>query len=250
MEYKQSDIELASFEKLKKEFDEISLQSSYLANVGQLAAGIAHEIRNPLTTIKGFIQLMKPYLVEIEKEEYATIALEEIDRANTILYEFLNAAKPHVNEAKHIDVNRLVKEITILFEGEAHLRNITLCTNLAQENPSLFLEEHQLKQVLVNVVKNAFEAVPATGGEIILSTEVRDEMVLFRIGDNGCGMSDETVQRIFMPFYTTKATGTGLGLSVCNDIIHHLGGEIEIKSQLGVGTDFLIYLPYKPALSN
>lgn len=250
MEYKQSNIELGSYEKLKKEYDEMSLQSSYLANVGQLAAGIAHEIRNPLTTIKGFIQLMKPYLVEIEKEEYATIALEEIERANNILYEFLNAAKPHFNEAKQIDVNRLVKEIMILFEGEAHLRNITICNRLALETPSLFLEEHQLKQVLVNLVKNAIEAVPANGGKIILSTEVRDELVIIRIEDNGCGMSEETVRHIFMPFYTTKATGTGLGLSVCHDIINQLGGEIEIKSQPGVGTDFLIYLPYKVALSN
>ncbi|TKC19252.1 two-component system sensor histidine kinase NtrB [Robertmurraya kyonggiensis] len=250
MEYKQSDIELSSFEKLKKEFDEMSLQTSYLANVGQLAAGIAHEIRNPLTTIKGFIQLMKPYLVEIEKEEYAKIALEEIERANTILYEFLNAAKPHVNAAKQVEVNRLVKEIAILFEGEAHLKNISICTKLAPENPSLFLEEHQLKQVLVNLVKNAFEAVPATGGEIGLNTEVRNELVLIRIEDNGCGMSDETVRRIFTPFYTTKATGTGLGLSVCNDIIHQLGGEIEIKSQPGVGTDLLIYLPKQSVLSN
>ncbi|WP_449622960.1 ATP-binding protein [Robertmurraya sp. Marseille-Q9965] len=250
MEYKQSDIELTSFEKLKKEFDEMSLQTSYLSNVGQLAAGIAHEIRNPLTTIKGFIQLMKPYLVEIEKEEYATIALGEIERANTILYEFLNAAKPHINVAKQIDVNRLVKEIMILFEGEGHLKNISISTNLALENPSLYLEEHQLKQVLVNLVKNAFEAVPATGGEIFLSTEVRNELVMIRIEDNGCGMSDETIQRIFTPFYTTKATGTGLGLSVCNEIIHQLGGEIEIKSQLGVGTTFLLYLPYQPVLSN
>jgi signal transduction histidine kinase len=234
------------FDKMRKEYDEITIQSSYLTNIGQLAAGIAHEIRNPLTTIRGFIQLIKPYLSEVKKEEYATIALEEIDRANNILYQFLNAAKPQMNHIRKVNLNVLLKEISLLYEGEANIRNIRIETRLDPNEPYLLIDENSLKQVLVNIVKNAMDAISEVNrnqGEISLCSEMLHKEARITIIDNGCGMSAETLEKIFSPFYSTKTTGTGLGLSICKKIIDNQGGNIQIKSHLGEGTSFIINLP-------
>ncbi|MGG0719683.1 ATP-binding protein [Robertmurraya massiliosenegalensis] len=239
-------LQLQDLEKIKNKYDELELHSSYLSNVGQLAAGIAHEIRNPLTTIKGFIQLIKPYLIEIEKEQYADIALNEIERANQILYQFLNAAKPKMNEQKKINVNELLKDIAILYEGEANLRNIKIETSLQPNIPSVLMEENQLKQVLVNMIKNAMEAIQASRrgeGKLLLTSERIKHSIVLSIKDNGCGLSQESIDKLFTPYYSTKMSGTGLGLSICKQIIHESGGNIEISSRLNEGTTFRIQLP-------
>lgn len=234
------------FEKMRKELDEKAFQSSYFANIGNLAAGIAHEIRNPLTTVKGFIQLIKPYLREIEKEDYANIALDEINRANEIIYQFLNAAKPQPRHLKLIELNKLIKELYVLYEGEAHLQNIMMDISLSTEEPSIYMDENQLKQVLINMVKNAIEAINIAErrqGEVVLSTEVNGDYALIIIKDNGCGMSAESIEKLFTPFYSTKMSGTGLGLAICKRIIDEHGGVIDIKSNLDEGTTFKIELP-------
>lgn len=244
----QGVIDKEDFDKLRRDYDEIMLQSVYNLNIGELAAGIAHEIRNPLTTIKGFIQLIKPYLTEVHKEEYATIALEEIDRANEILFQFLNAAKPQTNQVKQVSLNKLIKEISLLYEGEVNIRNITIKTVLDQSDPCLLTDEKQLKQVLVNIVKNAMDAISEANrleGEITLYTETIENQARIIIRDNGCGMPEETVNKIFSPFYSTKVTGTGLGLSICKRIIDDQGGNIQIRSNPDDGTSFIISLPLK-----
>lgn len=244
----QGIIDKEDFDKLRRDYDEIMLQSVYNSNIGELAAGIAHEIRNPLTTIKGFIQLIKPYLTEIHKEEYATIALEEIDRANEILFQFLNAAKPQTNQVKQVPLNKLIKEISLLYEGEVNIRNITIKMVLDQSDPCLLTDEKQLKQVLVNIVKNAMDAISEANrleGEITLYTETIENQARIIIRDNGCGMPEETVNKIFSPFYSTKVTGTGLGLSICKRIIDDQGGNIQIRSNPDDGTSFIISLPLK-----
>ncbi|PWW25782.1 signal transduction histidine kinase [Cytobacillus oceanisediminis] len=234
------------FEKTAKEIHEASLASDYMANVGQLAAGIAHEIRNPLTTVKGFIQLLKPYLKEIGKEQYAEIALEEINRANDIIYEFLNAAKPPEKKRTEISLNKLIKEMTILFESEAHLHNIDLSIQPSDFNPSVFGDNKQIKQVLVNILKNALEAlqnVNRSDARIRLSAETKKAKAYIIVEDNGSGMSQETIDQLFVPFYTTKENGTGIGLSICKKIIEEHGGNIILYSQPGDGTVFKIELP-------
>ncbi|MDQ0154515.1 ATP-binding protein [Robertmurraya andreesenii] len=234
------------YAKLQKEYDQLALQSSYLESVGKLAAGIAHEIRNPLTTIKGFIQLVRPYLIDIQKEEYADISLDEIERANKILFQFLNAAKPQKKETRIVSVNKLIEEMALLYEGEASLQGISIKTVPSSDNPSILIDEYQLKAVLVNMMKNAFEAIRASEriqGRICMRTEIRGAHSVISIHDNGCGIPQETIASLFTPFFTTKTTGTGLGLIICKNIIHDFGGDIQIRSRLGEGTTFYIELP-------
>lgn len=234
------------FEKTAREIHESSLASDYMANVGQLAAGIAHEIRNPLTTVKGFIQLLKPYLHDIGKEQYAEIALEEINRANDIIYEFLNAAKPQENKKTAISLNKLIKEMTILFESEAHLQNINLSIQTSDAHPAVYGDSKQIKQVLVNILKNALEALQngkIPDGRILIAAETNGKKACITVEDNGPGMTQKTIDQLFVPFYTTKENGTGIGLSICKKIIEEHGGSIIICSHPGEGTIFKIELP-------
>lgn len=219
----------------------------HFGSVARLASGIAHEIRNPLTTIKGFIQLLKPYLREIDKELYADVALEEINRANDIIFEFLNAIKPQKNKRREITIKKLVKDLVLLYESESILRNIQV--TIADNCPDalIFVDVSQIKQVLINIFKNAIEAIEtsssSSSGMIIISTEVDEKNASIIISDNGCGMSYETIDQLFLPFYSTKEVGTGIGLSVSKTIINDHGGNIEVTSALDVGTTFKVILP-------
>lgn len=230
----------------KKEYDQLILQSKSSESVSQLAAGIAHEIRNPLTTIRGLIQLLHPYLIEIDKGDYANIALKEIDRLNDMVFQFLNTTKEKVQEKKVFQLNKLIEELELLYENEAKLRNIVLRSKWVPEDIKLYMNENQLRQVLINVIKNAMEAIENSmryQGEIEIDADIQKECVAISIIDNGCGMSPESIQNLFSPYYTTKPTGTGLGLSICKKIIEDNGGEIHIHSVLGKGTIIKVYLP-------
>lgn len=229
------------------EMKDAAILSEHLATIGQLAAGIAHEIRNPLTTVKGFIQLIQPHLVEIGKEEYALIALEEIDRANEIIYEFLNAAKPQQNKKQSISVDKLIKDIVMLYESEAILRNIEFVTDLNHYNAQLYIDIKQIKQVLVNLIKNALEAIGQNPnhdkGMIRIHSKIKVDSLILQIEDNGIGMDNETIENLFVPFFSTKDEGTGIGLTVCKKIIEEHGGTIEVNSTPFIGTTFIIQLP-------
>lgn len=235
------------FDQKLAKMKDAAILSEHLATIGQLAAGIAHEIRNPLTTVKGFIQLIQPYLVDIGKEEYALIALEEIDRANQIIYEFLNSAKPKENKKQIIDLQKLIKDIMMLFESEAIFRNIDMESISQGESAHLYLDTKQIKQVLVNLIKNAFEAIAENPnkekGKIRIVTETIEDMSVIKIEDNGLGMKKETVDNLFVPFYSTKVEGTGIGLTVCKKIIEEHGGNISVSSTPNLGTSFTIELP-------
>lgn len=224
-----------------------AILSEHLATIGQLAAGIAHEIRNPLTTVKGFIQLIQPHLTEIGKEEYAIIALEEIDRANEIIYEFLNAAKPQQNKKQIIEVDKLVKDIVMLYESETILRNIELEMYLDDVKAQLYIDIKQIKQVLVNLIKNAIEAIDQNSnkenGLIRIQSIIQEDSVILRIEDNGIGMDNETIEKLFVPFFSTKDEGTGIGLTVCKKIIEDHAGTIHVTSTPYLGTSFVIQLP-------
>ncbi|MFD0961283.1 ATP-binding protein [Paenibacillus chungangensis] len=232
-----------------KQIEQSALQNDKLAMLGKIAAAIAHEIRNPLTSIRGFIQLLRPYLLEVGKEEYARIILTEIDRANDIIYEFLNSSKPSAPMKQAISINHLLKEVAILTESEALLRNCEIIVEpvIGGEESIVSIDVKQVKQVILNLLKNALDAVEEVQterrGRIDIHLNNDGQYVAITIKDNGKGMDKSTMGRLFDPFFTTKQAGTGLGLSVSYRIIRNHGGNISVDSRVGFGTEFTIYLP-------
>lgn len=230
-----------------KQIEQTAFQNDKLAMLGKIAAAIAHEIRNPLTSIRGFIQLLRPYLESVGKEEYARIILSEIDRANDIIYEFLNSSKPSAPMKQRLSVASLIKETVLLTESEAHMKGCELQYELYDSDISVAIDVKQIKQVLLNIVKNAMDAIQEAGdrrkGLIAISARREGRMAAIRIRDNGKGMDRITLNRLFDPFFTTKEEGNGLGLSVSYRIIRNHGGTIQVDSQVNEGTEFIIYLP-------
>ncbi|MBP0725468.1 PAS domain-containing protein [Bacillus sp. RG28] len=225
----------------QKRTEEMLIKSEKLSLVGELAAGIAHEIRNPLTTIKGFVQLLDQDS-EDKKHLYTDTILNEIDRINFIVNEFMVLAKPHAVFFSKCNIVEIIKSLKYLLEAEAILKNVIIIDAYESDEMFLFGEKNQLKQVFLNLIKNAIEAMPF-GGIITISITKTAQDILISIQDNGVGMSDEQVKRIGEPFYTTKETGNGLGLMMCYKIIRDHNGKMSVQSQLNKGTNFLITFP-------
>jgi signal transduction histidine kinase len=231
-----------------KQIEQTAFQNDKLAMLGKIAAAIAHEIRNPLTSIRGFIQLINPYLKEIGKQEYGRIILSEIDRANDIIYEFLNSSKPSAPMKQTVLVGLLLKESILLSESEAHMKGCELHSEIFDPYLTVAVDVKQIKQVFLNIMKNAMDAIyevkDERKGRIDIAARREGKYSLISIRDNGKGMERATLNRLFDPFFTTKDEGTGLGLSVSYRIICNHGGTIQVDSRLNEGTEFQIYLPY------
>ncbi|MFC4601680.1 ATP-binding protein [Cohnella hongkongensis] len=231
-----------------KLIEQAAFQNDKLAMLGKIAAAIAHEIRNPLTSIRGFIQLLNPYLQEIGKQEYGRIILSEIDRANDIIYEFLNSSKPSAPMKQKVLVDLLLRETILLSESEAHMKNCEIHYENFDPAMTVSVDVKQIKQVLLNMIRNAMEAIQDVIGErkgrIDIAARTDGPFAVISIRDNGKGMERATLNRLFDPFFTTKEAGTGLGLSVSYRIITNHGGTIQVDSQIHEGTEFIIYLPY------
>ncbi len=232
-----------------KQIEQTALQNDKLAMLGRMSAAIAHEIRNPLTSIRGFIQLLRPYLMQLGKEEYARIILAEIDRANDIIYEFLNSSKPSAPMKKSVSINRLINEVVLLSESEALMRNCQFHVESYDEDTEVMvsIDVKQIKQVILNILKNSLDAIEEVSdqrrGRIDIITRSDGQNAEITLRDNGKGMDRATLARLFDPFFTTKEAGTGLGLSVSYRIIRNHGGSIRVDSLEGSGTSFTIYLP-------
>ena len=230
-----------------KLIEQSALQNDKLAMLGKIAAAIAHEIRNPLTAIRGFIQLLTPYLEEKGKQDYARVIMSEIDRANHIIYEFLNSSKPSEPMKQPVRVEGLLKEFILLTESEANMKGCELVCHVSDPDMVVDVDVKQIKQVLLNIFRNALDAIQAAGdgrkGRIVLSARREMRHVLVSVRDNGKGMDPGTIGRLFDPFFTTKKDGTGLGLSVSYRIIRNHGGTIRVDSVPGEGTEFTICLP-------
>ncbi|WP_051188212.1 PAS domain-containing sensor histidine kinase [Brevibacillus thermoruber] len=224
----------------KKRAEELLRQSDMLSAVGQLAAGIAHEIRNPLTALRGFIQLMQS---SAEDKRYCGIMLSELDRINLIVSELLLLAKPQAVKYQQREVGSILKNVLSLLDSQAILNNIQIHTRIAEKLPPITCEENQMKQVFINLCKNAIEAMP-NGGHLRVEAEALDKgEVRIRIKDTGCGIDPERIPRLGEPFYTTKEKGTGLGLMVSRRIIEEHGGRIAITSEPEQGTTVDVILP-------
>ncbi|MCM3127418.1 MULTISPECIES: ATP-binding protein [unclassified Paenibacillus] len=230
-----------------KQIEQTAYQNDKLAMLGQISASIAHEIRNPLTAIRGFIQLLRPHLIQLGKDEYARIILTEIDRANDIIYEFLNSSKPSAPQKTVIPVQSLLKEVVLLTESEGLMKGCQIELYNADHPLYVSIDVKQIKQVMLNMVKNAMDAIENVGedhsGLIQIETQQEGQYVMVSIRDNGQGMDHNTLVRLFDPFFTTKEAGTGLGLSVSYRIIKNHGGTISVDSKSGKGTEFKISLP-------
>ncbi|MDD9266366.1 ATP-binding protein [Paenibacillus sp. GCM10023248] len=213
-----------------------------MKTLGELAASIAHEVRNPLTVVKGFLQLMRPN--ELGKnQQYLTIAMEELERAEAIIHDYLNFSKPKPLKMESFSSSDMLNNILILLSPMAIKNGVTLTCQL-DEHIYMHSDRGQLQQALVNVIKNAIEATTADGEVKVWLTGMTDE-VQFRISDNGKGMSKEQLSRIGHLFYSTKDVGTGLGTAVTMRIIDTMNGKIIYESEEGVGTTVTITLPVK-----
>ncbi|MDR7002204.1 ATP-binding protein [Neobacillus niacini] len=224
----------------KEQTEQLLQKSEKLALLGQMAAGIAHEIRNPLTSIRGFIQLFKSGQ---NYPEYYDIVLSELDRINSIVSEFLVLAKPTAAVFIEKDVKNLVNDVITLFNTQSILNNVQIFVEFDSDLPMVMCEENQLKQVFLNLLKNAIEAMPK-GGNIDVKVKQKEEgKISIQIIDQGMGIPENRISTLGEPFYTTKEKGTGLGLMTCYKIIDSHNGEIKITSVVEEGTTVEITLP-------
>jgi two-component system NtrC family sensor kinase len=225
------------------------IQSEKMAALGQISAGIAHEIRNPLTSIKLFIQsLEKERGLEENQEEDFHIILKEIDRINEHITLFLNFARPEDPLFQAINIPELVREPLNLLTAKLKNSAILPVISLADDHPPVEGDRKQLAQVLLNLMLNAVEAMPQGGTLTICSTvtvnpDSHQEFLQLIIKDTGHGVLDKDRPYLFDPFFTTKAGGTGLGLSIAYSIIQKHNGRIEVESELGKGSSFILSLP-------
>ncbi|MEC2075174.1 PAS domain S-box protein [Metabacillus fastidiosus] len=224
----------------RKHAEQLLIRSEKLSVAGQLAAGIAHEIRNPLTAIKGFLQLMQPEKMNVD--QYFNIIFSELNRIELILSELLMLAKPQEISYRTSNIVALVKDVATLIETEANLSNVMIEQNYEESTLSVNCDENQLKQVFINLLKNAIDAMPK-GGTVTLSARVVKQMVEIAVQDEGEGMEEEVLNRIGEPFLTTKEKGTGLGLMITYKIIDNHRGSVKIESEVGKGTKFIVSLP-------
>ncbi len=247
---------LEQLDRDKHQVDDQMIQSQKLAAIGQLSAGIAHEVNNPLAIIgeeAGWMQdlLKRETLAQFPEMQEFQDSLREIvaqaGRCREITHKLLSFARKMDSAIRDVDINALVEDVASMREREATLSNIQIVKDFAQELPIIHSEPSLLRQVLLNLINNAIDALPK-GGTITLHTalnENSDGGVAFSVADNGIGIPTESQEKIFDPFFTTKlpGKGTGLGLSICHGIIQKIGGEISFTSQPGEGTTFLIKLP-------
>jgi two-component system, NtrC family, sensor kinase len=229
--------------------------SHKLSSIGRLAAGVAHEINNPMAIINMKAGLMKD-LIEPnpdfpQREKFLGLVqaiTQSVDRCRTITHRLLGFAKRMDVEIQVIDVNEVLKETIGFLEKDALHRNITLRMSLADDLPRIASDRGQLQQVFLNILNNALAAVKDGGLISVASWEKDMNFVAVSVRDDGVGMSEDTLKHIFEPFFTTKKSGgTGLGMSITHGIVNKLGGEIEVQSKPGQGTKFVVHLPKRPA---
>jgi two-component system sporulation sensor kinase B len=217
-------------------------KSEKLNVLSELAASVAHEIRNPMTVARGFMQLLNQSQVSDEKKRmYTSLVIEEIDRAQSIISHYLSLAKPQAEKIEKLDVSILSQKLANLISPYASLHGVQIDFEMEH---SLWIEVNgeKLLQCLVNLTKNGIEAMP-DGGTLQIKGYKYKENVMIEIKDSGVGMTNEQLERLGTPFYSTKQKGTGLGMMVSYRIIKSFGGSIDVTTQLKKGTCFIVTLP-------
>ncbi|MBK5459593.1 MULTISPECIES: ATP-binding protein [unclassified Peribacillus] len=210
--------------------------------VGTLAASTAHEIKNPLTGIKGLVQLLVEKHPEEQDQFYYSVIMKEIERINSIVSEFLILGKPIVHTLSLYDIRSIIAELRPIIESEARYLNIELEWNIVKEPIMVYCTKDQLKQVILNITKNGLEAMEL-GKKLTIQIYRENEKAKIEIIDTGHGLNEKDISKVFEPFYTSKKEGTGLGLFVCKRIIELFNGTIELTSKPLKGTTVIISLP-------
>lgn len=221
-----------------RETEKMLRKTEKLSVVGELAASVAHEIRNPLTSIKGFIQLLKDD--SDTREDYFNIMLNELDRINMIVSELLVLAKPQELQLTQQNLHQLMTEVAVLIEPQAHLSGTELYISSNPHLPTISCEANQLKQVFINIIKNSIEA---RATKINVEFIINNSSVLVRITDDGVGITQSRIKHLGEPFYSSKEKGTGLGLTITYRIIEAHKGSVHIHSEIEKGTIIEITLP-------
>jgi diguanylate cyclase (GGDEF)-like protein len=223
---------------LKRE--EHMLRSEKLRVVGELASGMAHEIRNPLTTVKGFLQISKANGYNIEN--WYALIMDEINRMSDLTAEFLQFSKPHAAQFRVHSLHDCIHRVISLTESEAAKLGHQLIYEHPVEPIQVMMDQDKMVQLLLNLVKNAYEAMQ-DNGMVILRLSLKKRHAVLVVQDNGEGIPSDQLEKIFHPFYTTKESGTGLGLAICHKIVQDHQGSMEVESVLHQGTTFTITLP-------
>jgi signal transduction histidine kinase len=218
-------------------------QKEKLAVIGQMATAIAHEIRNPLASLKGFTQLQEER--SPNSNTFYPIMIQEIDRINSIVNDLMYLGKPKSIQFEKANIEEIIAYTLSITQPQAERNQVNIETIMEGPLPPIECDDKQLKQVFINLIKNATEAMQ-DGGKVKIHIKIKDiKWMLISVEDEGCGIEDENILNIGEPFYTTKKDGTGLGLMVTNQIIRDHNGQFKIESTVGVGTKVSVILPIK-----
>jgi two-component system nitrogen regulation sensor histidine kinase GlnL len=238
-----------------RELEDAVRQADRLSTLGTLAAGLAHEIKNPLGGIKGAAQLLERELpADSDLREYISIMLKEVGRVNRIVEELLSLTTPRKLELNHVDIHQVIGDIITLQKRAAITKNIAFIQDFDLSIPPILADEALVTQLFLNLIKNGVEALNDSG-QIRISTRVLSDysmtkkgerfsrMVVIDVTDDGPGIPKEMIESLFTPFFTTKSKGTGLGLAICHKIVSEHRGMIKVDSELGKGSNFTVMLP-------
>ncbi|AOY58368.1 MULTISPECIES: sensor histidine kinase [Desulfococcus] len=247
---------IAEADNEKEMMNQQVIESNRLASLGEMAAGIAHEINNPVAIMveeAGWISdlLEEEEFQESENLEEFQTSLGQIKkqglRCRDITHKLLSFARRSESQKQIIKINAMVEEVVGLFSHQAKYSNVRIVTKFAEDMPYIHASQTELQQVLFNLINNALDALRATGGKIVIMTGCEDDMAVIEVKDNGPGIPRADLAKIFDPFYTTKPVGkgTGLGLSICYGILNNMGGKITVASSVGIGTNFRVFIPHQ-----
>lgn len=233
-----------AFDELQSTFQQL-LQAEKLASLGELSAGIVHEVRNPLASIKGAIEILEDELkTDSPRKEFADLARKEIDRLDKLVGEFLRFARPAEPTKSLTDPNTLVESVTALIENQAVSQSVTIVKNLQKDIPVVLADPEQIKQVMLNLAINGLQAMDYPNGAdktLTFRTMERDGNCVLEVDDSGPGIEERNLSKIFDPFYTTKDKGIGLGLSIAHKIATQHDGKL-VAENTGSGTRFSLIL--------
>jgi len=216
-----------------------------LAAVGEITAKVAHEIKNPLTAIGGFTRsIYRGMNFDDANRKYLEVILQEVERLEGILHDLLSFAHPSPPEKMKRNINEIIEKTILVLSGEVDKNKIALDLHLLPDLPEVWYDARQLKQVFLNLFKNSVQAM-SKGGKLRIESQRTDKWVCVSVMDTGMGIPRENMSKLFLPFFTTKSDGSGLGLPVSHQILKDHDGYIDVSSQEGVGTNFMVYLPIK-----